>query len=259
MALTVDLPVYFSEKYPSDWSISGIYMIKSPTGSVYIGQSINIKRRFIKYKTGDCRYQTALFRSFSKHGIDSHMFSILKSVEENRFNTLTKLEQHYINLYRNRGFKMLNIKEAGSVGRLSDETKKKIGDGVRGNKNGNYGREFTKEHKDRLRESHLGQKAYWKGKSIPESAKKKISIAKTGVPAGPRSEETRRRISSALKGKYRKGLNNLKAITLSNDLGEHYEFRSIRSAMSFVGLKGNKVYRIVNTNEIYGGFYWKLK
>ena len=39
----------------------------------------------------------------------------------------------------------------------------------------NKGKKLSEEHKDKLSESHKGQPAYWKGKTIPEEVRKKIS------------------------------------------------------------------------------------
>lgn len=272
MALTVDLPIYFSEKYPSDWVKSGIYRIKSPSGSVYIGQSVDLKRRFVRYKSLDCKTQIALFRSFSKYGVEAHLFSILKEVEESRYNTLTALEQHYIDLHRNKGFNILNIKEAGSCGKLSEETKKKIGDAVRGEKNGNFGRKFTQEHCDKLSEALKGKPAYWKGKQLTPEAKLKISEAKKGKKTKPCSEEAKAKIAASQKGVPRQKLSpenkkialaNLvrqdKALIAYNDIGEYYEFKSGKEAISFLGIKYNQIYKVLDGDKLYKGYYWKTK
>ena len=50
----------------------GIYKITSPSNKIYIGQSINIERRFKEYKTlKNCKFQ--IFKKFIKNwksGID---------------------------------------------------------------------------------------------------------------------------------------------------------------------------------------------
>lgn len=269
MALTVDLPIYLSEKYPSDWAKSGIYKIKSPSGSVYIGQSVDLKRRFQRYKSLDCKTQIALFRSFSKYGVKNHMFVVLKSVDEDRFNTLTLLEQHYIDLYRNKGVNILNIKEAGSTGRLSEETKRKIGDAVRGEKNGNFGRKFTKEHLRNISESHKGNPGYWKGKKLPEHVVDKFRDRLRGKP-GLRlglshTEESKQLMSMVKLGKKLTGnaltvaratlavqaekrKRPVKVIDLINNI--EYVFEYAKPASLFVGMSSyNGISGVITSKE----------
>ena len=75
----------------------GIYKITSPSGKIYVGQSIDIERRFVSYKNlNGVRGQKALQNSFFKHGVDSHIFEILEecSIEE-----LNNLERYYQEFY----------------------------------------------------------------------------------------------------------------------------------------------------------------
>jgi len=60
----------------------GIYKITSPSGRVYIGQSVNIEKRFKKYVRLDCKEQTRLYRSFKKHGVENHMLEIIELCSE---------------------------------------------------------------------------------------------------------------------------------------------------------------------------------
>ena len=62
----------------------GIYKIISPTGKIYIGQSVNIERRFKEYKTFQCKQQPKIYNSLKKYGPENHIFEILKecSIEQ---------------------------------------------------------------------------------------------------------------------------------------------------------------------------------
>ena len=73
----------------------------------------------------------------------------------------------------------------------SAETKKKISESHKGEKNPNYGKHFSEESKKKISETE-------KGKKISEESKKKISEAKKGKK---RSEETKKKLSEANKGK----------------------------------------------------------
>lgn len=99
-----------------------------------------------------------------------------------------------------------NVENGGkSVGRFTEETKKKISDSTKGripwnkgvprteeekrkmslahmgkckgSKNYNYGKHLPDEVKKKISESRKGQKSYWKGKHIPEKTKQKLSEA----------------------------------------------------------------------------------
>ena len=59
--------------------VSGIYIIKSPTGRAYIGQSTNIYERWSKaYNNTGVKHQPAISNSLTKYGKDSHSFEILE-------------------------------------------------------------------------------------------------------------------------------------------------------------------------------------
>lgn len=75
------------------WSrrICGIYKITSPSGRVYIGQSVDIKVRWASYR-GNCSNQVKLYNSFQKYGVHKHIFEI---EEECREEVLTERELYW--------------------------------------------------------------------------------------------------------------------------------------------------------------------
>ena len=71
----------------------GIYKITSPTGRIYIGQSIDIMFRWKTYNQKlKKNSQPRLYRSFLKHGVENHIFEI---IEECEFDILDCRERHY--------------------------------------------------------------------------------------------------------------------------------------------------------------------
>jgi group I intron endonuclease len=74
----------------------GIYKITSPSKKVYIGQSINIEKRFKGYYYSNAKGQTILNKSFLKYGIDNHIFEIVCECKKSE---LYKLEAYYQTLY----------------------------------------------------------------------------------------------------------------------------------------------------------------
>lgn len=103
--------------------ICGIYKITSPTGKVYVGQSINIKRRIWYYKRMLCIAQTKIYHSIKKHGWDNHLFEILIECSPQELNNL---EVFYIKKFNSFNSKHgLNLLSGGEASKASDETKLK--------------------------------------------------------------------------------------------------------------------------------------
>lgn len=108
--------------------IVGIYKITNPKGKIYIGQSWNIFNRWKDYKTYKGKGQPLLQRSFLNHGIDNHDFEIVCILSKDVNQQI--LDYHeiiYWQSYLYSNFKMLNLKEPGSFGKMSQSSKDKIG------------------------------------------------------------------------------------------------------------------------------------
>lgn len=76
--------------------ICGIYKIRSPSNKVYIGQSVDIKRRFNGYLKCKKNKQVKLFNSFNKYGVNNHIFEI---IEECLFENLNDRERFWQEKY----------------------------------------------------------------------------------------------------------------------------------------------------------------
>lgn len=57
-----------------------IYKIISPSGRIYIGQTLNLKRRLQEYKRLKCTAQKLLYASFLKYRFDSHIIEVIEIV-----------------------------------------------------------------------------------------------------------------------------------------------------------------------------------
>lgn len=104
----------------------GIYKITSPSKKIYIGQSIDIDKRFLYYKQLKCKYQTRLYNSFKKHGVDKHKFEIIVKCEPFELNDK---ERYYQDLYSVTNKDGLNCRLTESLdrtGEFSTETKLKM-------------------------------------------------------------------------------------------------------------------------------------
>lgn len=129
----------------------GIYKITSPSGKIYIGQSIDIDKRFYLYSLNHCFRQVILYRSFNKHGFNNH---ILEVIEECNVDELDKKERYYQELYNAVGPNGMNCILQGTDEKrkvISDEIKNKISIANSGERNGMYGVKQSEEFKQARR------------------------------------------------------------------------------------------------------------
>jgi len=105
----------------------GIYKITSPKKKIYIGQSINIERRFATYKRNNpVNKQPRLYGSFKKYGIENHKFEIVCECE---IFELNEKERYYQDLFSATGKNSLNcvLQQTKNLDYFSSlETRKKI-------------------------------------------------------------------------------------------------------------------------------------
>jgi group I intron endonuclease len=106
----------------------GIYKIISPSGKIYIGQSINIEKRFKSYsKKGQCNTQIKLNNSFLKYGSVNHIFEILELCDIENLNNRERYWQDYYNSicpYKGLNCRLTTSKDKS--GFISNETRFKM-------------------------------------------------------------------------------------------------------------------------------------
>jgi hypothetical protein len=90
------------------------------------------------------------------------------------------------------------MRQAAIGRKLSEETKRKIGNKVRGEKNGNYGKKLSQEIKDKISLSLIGRS----GVRHTEETKRQISETLKGQPF---SEERKQKISDKLFESFKNG------------------------------------------------------
>lgn len=200
----------------------GIYKITSPSGKVYIGQSWKIEDRFRKYRNLRCKTQRKLYSSFIKYGTVDHKFEIIHELPADiEQDILDNYEIFYWKQYKECNINMLNIREPGKGGKLSEETKQKLRDGdhtykigvkqsyetiqkriskTKGKKRteqqrasislGKKGKKLSLEHVQKLKE-----------KIIPQELKERWSKIKLGKKM---SDETKLKMSEAAKSAWAK-------------------------------------------------------
>lgn len=151
----------------------GIYKITSPINKVYIGQSIDIEKRFKYYYRLACKSQPRLYNSFITYQVKNHCFEIL---EECSIELLNERERHYQDYY-NSVVNGLNSRLTASNDRSG---------------------EFSLEHKEKLRIAKLGKKT--NRKTIhSEETRKKIGLANKGRIKSKEEIEKHRKSNTGLK------------------------------------------------------------
>lgn len=205
----------------------GIYQITSPTGKIYIGQSWNVEKRILYYKRLDCNQQPKIYRSLLKYGVDAHEFTILKAIPT--ITTQKELdfwECYCISMYRTLGVVMLNAKEGGSNGKISDETKAKMSLSKKGIK----------------REFFAGELNPYFGKKHTDEIKKKMSVAGKGKRIGCANGRAKAIIQFDLNG------------NIIN------EYSNIIEAANLIGISRQGISDCLNLrNKTAKGFKWSYK
>lgn len=191
-----------------------IYKISSPSGRVYIGQTINFKNRLTHHKKLT-RPDTKLAKAIIKYGWDNLSKEIIDTIEtttkEDRDKKLNNLEIYYIQLYNSykNGYNCTTGGD-GTVGRnhsketkqflrnmnlgktLSVEHKENISKGLKNNP-----RIITEETRRKLSASKLGDKNPNYKKVPSEETKLKMSISQTGRH---HTQESKDKIANSKKG-----------------------------------------------------------
>ena len=207
----------------------GIYKITSPTGKVYIGQSNNLKKRWSRYKSLNCKQQYRIINSLKKHGVENHQFDTIEYCSEDELNCSERFWQDQFDVLGKNGLNCV-LTVCGEKRRvLSDEFKKRIS------------------------QTNTGKKA-------SEETKKKMSDSRKGIP---KSEETKKRMSERQKGElnhsYGKKLTeNHKQKISKSTLGKKHSEES-KSKMSPSKIGENNVTSKLVLNTQTGIFYYCIR
>jgi len=148
----------------------GIYKITSPNNKIYIGQSVDIYKRWNYHKKLYSNDSPKLYYSLKKYGSENHIFEILETCKINELNIKERFWQEFFNSIEI-GLNCVYTKTNDKSGKLSEETKIKISQSQKG-------KIISEECKIRLRLYNLGKKqsketvekrvSKLRGKNIPE-------------------------------------------------------------------------------------------
>lgn len=106
----------------------GIYKITSPNNRVYIGQSIDITKRWNTHrKSIKNKIKTKLINSLIKYGVDNHIFEVIEVCEISELNIRERYWQDYYDVL-NGGLNLKLTNTNNKSGVLSEATKQKMSD-----------------------------------------------------------------------------------------------------------------------------------
>ena len=156
----------------------GIYKITSPSGKIYIGQSVNILSRINKYKNAKCITQPIILKSILKYGWENHLFEIILECDKSELNEKERHYQELFNCIGKNGLNCMLTNTSTKTGKARQETIDKL-----------KGRKLPESTRQKMRD-----------RKTSDETKLKLSIASTGRIV---SKETRDKISESNKGKKR--------------------------------------------------------
>ncbi len=133
--------------------IGYIYKITSPSGKVYIGQTLDLKKRERSYTTSNCKQQPKIFNSIKKYGWEEHSFEVIEEVLDREI--LNEREKYWIE-YFNSMNEGLNCTGGADSKLISPETIEKIRQSKLGKPSPNKGKKLSEEQKKRVSERLMG-------------------------------------------------------------------------------------------------------
>lgn len=158
--LTINLKIFklqFQIKNTNE--MPHVYKITSPSNRIYVGSTIDVKRRQKDYKTFKGKGQPKLFRSILKYGWEAHNFEIICECELKDMLRLEAEHGHRLKVLGENGLNILLPKhdDIYSPRTLSAETRLKISIKA-------IGRKRTEEQTRKQSEAMTGRQSPMKGK-----------------------------------------------------------------------------------------------
>lgn len=183
-----------------------IYALCEPETEMvrYVGKSINPKKRWYKHikdaRDGIPTHKANWIRSLINRGVEP----LLKILQISDIDHWSEDEKKWIAEYRVRGLDLTNATDGGEDGQLTLEIRQQISrtkkgiprsfEAVMKTAQANRGKKRTPEQIEKIRHALKGQK-----RSI--EFREKCRMNNLGKKRGPRSEEVKRKISEAKRGK----------------------------------------------------------
>jgi len=237
--------------------IIGIYKIISPSNKIYIGQSVDIKRRYQEYLKFRCKGQPKLFNSLKKYGVENHKFEIIEEC------TIEQLNEREI--YWGLKFKVLdkglNCSLGKSGGKQSPETINKKSKSIKNafdnmseeDKNDRYNK-ILKSRPSKYKKSTKVRKVHQSRGPVSDETKNKISQTHLGKPKKKGHKQTQEHIKTRLKSIYKP------VIQYDKDNNFIKEWPNIQLAADYLQNNGKGISHCCRGKQKSAyGFIWKYK
>ena len=125
--------------------ICGIYKITNPSGKIYIGEAVDIHRRWKHYKGLHCKRQPPIYNSLLKYGVENHLFEVVEVCDVDELKCRERYWQEYYDVLSDEGLNC-QYTECGELKQVhTQETKDKIS-------KANKGKKLSEETKQKLRD-----------------------------------------------------------------------------------------------------------
>ncbi len=212
-------------------------------GKIYIGQTTKtLERRMTQHKSSmNCGSQYYFHKALLKYGWDDFNFVVLENVKNSELN---ESEIMWINASNSNNPDIgYNLNEGGmgqkgnhkkyqkKYRKWTEKSRIRASESQLGEKNHNYGRHFSEEHREKIRVSNLGKNL---GKVHTEEAKIRIGIRS-------------------------KGNKNPNASAIMN-MDTKEIFLTIREAVDKYGLQSSNITKCcLGQRNICGGFHWAYR
>ena len=156
-------------------------------GKVYIGQTITtVQKRFWKHCNGT---KQLISKAIHKYGVDNFKVEEIDRAETRE--ELDEKERCWIKFYNSQVPNGYNLEGGGTVNKeISEETRQKLSESHKGERAPWYGKHLTEETKRKLSESHKGKCKYWEGKKRYAETIRKMSESRKGKYAGAESKQS---------------------------------------------------------------------
>lgn len=178
---------------------SGVYQIENQVnGKRYIGSSANIqcrRRQHLSRLRRALHSNPHLQRAFDKYGEDAFIFELLAQVAPVN---LIEEEQHFLDTMQPE-YNMMPVAGTRLGCHLSLETRRKMSEARKGERNPNYGKPLSEATRRKLSEALSGERSPNYGKHHSAEWRRKIGEAQRGRIF---SEEHRRKLAEAARGRH---------------------------------------------------------
>lgn len=168
-----------------------IYKITNPKGRVYIGRTVNFKKRMYNYAWGTDKSQRLIYRSVQKYGWDSHEVGVLEEFEgdlavadSKEIFWIRSYMSHYSKYPSQKGMN-LTSGGGGMLGRkLTEKQKKQLSDYNKVNPTrGCLGHKMSEESKAKMSLKKIGKPPPNKGKKMPPHQVEMLKLRMKGKPS----------------------------------------------------------------------------